>query len=56
MWDVQAVVAAEGEVQVVAGDVRDLLRLESEQAPDAVVLVYDVVACAQVCEGLERST
>ena len=33
----------------------DLLRLEAEQLADAVVLVHDVVAGAQVGEGLERA-
>src|SRR5207237_6874488 len=41
---VEAVVAAEGEEQVVAGDAGDRLRLEAEQLADAVVLVDDVVA------------
>ena len=54
--DVQAVLALEGEVQVVARDARDLLRLEAEELPDAVVLVDDVVARAQVGEGLERAS
>jgi hypothetical protein len=44
--DVQPVLAAEGEEEVVARDARDLLRLEAEQLPDAVVLVDDVVAVA----------
>ena len=54
--DVQAVFAAKREVEVVAGDARDLFRLEAEQATDPVILVRDVVAGAQVCERLERST
>ncbi len=55
MRDVQAVFASEREVEVVAGDSRDLLRLEPEQPADAVVLVDDEVAGAQVRERLERS-
>ena len=35
--DVQAILAAEGDEQVVAGDPGDLLRLEAEQLADAVV-------------------
>ena len=54
MRDVEAVVAPEGEEEVVARDARDLLRLEAEQPPDAVVLVDDEVARAQVGEGGER--
>ena len=53
--DVQAVLAAEGEQEVVARDAGDRLRLEAEQLPDAVVLVDDVVARAQVGERLERA-
>ncbi len=48
--DVQAVLAAEGEEEVVARDAGDVLRLEPEQPPDAVILVDDVVAHAQVGE------
>jgi hypothetical protein len=44
--DVEPVLAAEGEQQVVARDAGDLLRLERLQAADAVVLVDDVVARA----------
>ena len=55
MRDVQPVLAAEREVEVVARDARDLLRLEPEQLPDAVVLVDDVVADAQVGEARERA-
>src|SRR5581483_9269938 len=51
--DVEAVLAAEREEQVVAGDAGDLLRLEAEQLPDPVVLVDDVVAGAQVGERLQ---
>ena len=54
MRDVQPVVAAEREEEVVACDVRDRLRLEAEQLADAVVLVDDVVARAQVGERLQR--
>ena len=54
--DVEAVLAAEGEQEVVAGDAGDRVRLEPEQAPDAVILVHDVVAGAQVGEGLQRAT
>ena len=55
MRDVEAVVAAEGEQEVVAGDARDFLRLEAEQLADAVVLVDDVIARAKVGERLERA-
>ena len=53
--DVEPVVAAEAEEEVVARDARDLLRLEAEQLADAVVLVHDVVAGAQVGERLQRA-
>ena len=53
--DVEAVVAAEREQQVVARDACDLLRLEAEQLADAVILVDDVVAGAQVGERLQRA-
>ena len=52
--DIEAVVAPEREEEVVARDARDLLRLETEQLPDAVVLVDDEVACPEVREGGER--
>jgi len=52
--DVQAVVAAEAEEEVVARDAGDLFRLEAEQLADAVILVHDVVARTQVGEGLQR--
>ena len=55
MRDVEAVVAAEREEEVVARDARDRLRLEAEELADAVVLVDDVVAGAQVGERLERA-
>ena len=50
-----AVLAAEAEQKVVAGDPGDLLRLEAEEAADPVVLVDDVVATAQVGEARERA-
>ena len=55
VWHEDAVVAAEAEQQVVARDACDLLRLEAEQLRDAVVLVDDVVARAQVGEARERA-
>ena len=53
MRDIEPVVAAEAEEEVVARDPGDRLRLEAEQLADAVVLVDDVVAGAQVGERLE---
>src|SRR5439155_2834540 len=53
--DVEAVLAPECEQQVVAGDAGYLLRLEGLQATDAVILVDDVVAGAEVGEALEGS-
>ena len=53
--DVEPVLAAEREEEVVAGDAGDLLRLEAEQLADAVILVDDVVADAQVGERGERA-
>src|SRR5439155_14824569 len=53
--NVEPVVAAEGDEEVVAGDAGDLFRLEPEQPADAMVLVHDVVAGAQVGERLQRS-
>ena len=53
--DVEPVVAAEGEEEVVARDAGDLLRLEAEQLADPVVLVDDEVAGAQVGERGERA-
>ena len=44
MRDVEPVVAAERDEEVVARDARDLLRLEAEELADAVILVDDVVA------------
>jgi hypothetical protein len=52
--DVEAVVALEGEEEVVARDAGDRLRLEPVELPDAVIFVHDVVACPQVGEALER--
>src|SRR5262249_37832665 len=54
--DEDPVVAAEAEEQVVARDAGDLARLEPEELRDAVILVHDVVARAQVGEALERAT
>ena len=54
--DVEPVLALEGEEEVVARDAGDVLRLEAEETPDAVILVDDVVADAEVGEGLERAT
>ena len=54
MRDVEPVLAAEAEEEVVARDAGDLLRLEAEELADAVVLVDDEVAGAQVGEGCER--
>ena len=55
MGDVEPILAAEREQQIVAGDARDRLRLEPEELPDAVVLVHDVVAGAKVRERLQRA-
>src|SRR5207342_1424547 len=52
--DVEPVVAAEREKEVVARDPGDLLRLEAEQLADAVILVDDVVADAKVGERRQR--
>src|SRR5207253_2804615 len=51
--DEDAVLAAEREQQVVARDAGDLPRLEALQLRDAVVLMDDVVARAQVGEALK---
>ena len=56
MRDVEAVVAAEGEEEVVARDAGDVLRLEAEELADSVILVDDVVADPKVGERLERAT
>src|SRR4029079_2540817 len=53
--DVEPVLATEGEKEVVAGDPGELLRLEAQKPADAVVLVNDVVAGAQVGERLQRT-
>jgi hypothetical protein len=47
---VEPVLALELQVEVVPGDARHRLRLEADEAPDAVVLVDDVVPAAQVHE------
>src|SRR4029077_3842057 len=49
--DEDAILAAEAEQEVIADDARHLLRLEAEQLGDAMVLVHDVVAGAQVREA-----
>ena len=54
MRDVEPVVAAEREEEVVARDAGDLLRLEAEELADAVILVDDVVADAEVGERRQR--
>ena len=55
MRNVEAVVSTKREQQVVARDTRDLLRLEAEQLPDAVILVDDEVARTQIGERLQGS-
>src|SRR6266540_595683 len=52
--NIETVVTAEAEEEVVARDPGDLLRLEADQLGDAVVLVDDVVAGAEIREGLQR--
>ena len=54
MRHVEPVVAPEREEEIVARDAGDLLRLEAEQLPDAVILVDDVVAGSEVGERRER--
>ncbi len=54
MRDVQPVLAAERQMEVVARDPGHLLRLEAEQLADAVVLVHHVVADTQIGEARER--
>ena len=54
MRDVQAVLSLERQEEVVARDAGDLLGLEAEEPPDAVILVDDVVAGTQIRERLER--
>ena len=53
--DEDAVIALVFEVQVVARDVGDRARLEAGEARDAVVLVHDDVAGAQVGERAQRA-
>ena len=53
--DEQLVLAAELQLDVVAGDARDGLHVEAEELADAVVLVHHVVAGAQVGEARERT-
>ena len=53
--DVEAVLAAEGDEEVVARDAGHLARLETEQLADAVILVDDVVTRAEVGERCERA-
>src|SRR3954452_23812460 len=53
--DADAVAVAVLELQVVARDAADGLRLEAEEARDAVVLVHDRVAGAQLGEAGERA-
>ena len=52
---VETVLAAEREEEIVARDARDLLRLEADQLADAVVLVDDEVAAAEVGERRQRT-
>src|SRR3954454_10030971 len=49
-----AVAVAVLELQVVARDAADGLRLEAEEARDAVVLVHDRRVCAQLGEARQR--
>jgi len=53
--NVEAIVALEGQQQVVARNAGDLLGLEGLQLADALVFVHHVVARAQVGEGLQRA-
>src|SRR5205807_3608276 len=53
--DVESIVAAEREQEVVARHAGDLLRLEAQQLADAVILVDDVVTRAQIGERLQRA-
>ena len=55
MRNIETVVTAEAQEEVVARDPGDLLRLEADQLGDAMVLVDDVVAGAEVREGLQRA-
>jgi hypothetical protein len=51
--NIEPVVAAEAEEEIVARDARDLLRLEPEQFPDTVVFVDDEIPTAQIRERLQ---
>src|SRR4029078_9161990 len=53
--DEQPVLTLELEVDVVAGDAADRLRVEAEETPHAVLDVHDVVVGAQVCRARERT-
>ena len=53
--DVEPILALEREEEVVTRDPGDVLRLEAEETPDAVILVHDVVADTEVGERLERA-
>src|SRR6476619_398872 len=53
--DVEAVVSLEPEPEIVARDLGDGAGLEAEELSDAVILVDDVVAGAEVGERLERA-
>src|SRR5207249_11284992 len=51
---VEPVVAAEAEEEVVARDPGHFLRLETEELPDAVILVDDEVSRPEIGERLQR--
>ena len=53
--DVEPVVAAERQEEIVAGDAGDLFRLEAEELAHAVILVDDVVADTKIGECRERT-
>ena len=53
MRDVEPILAFEREEEIVTCDPGDVLRLEAEQTPDAVILMHDVVADTEVGERLE---
>src|SRR5262249_35806322 len=55
VWDVQSVVPAEADEQIVARDAGDGLRLEPEQPADSMILVHDVVAGTEIGERLQRA-
>ena len=55
MRDIEPIFAFEREEEVVTCDPSDVLRLEAEQAPDAVILVHDVIADTEVGKRLERA-